>query len=92
MDRTEYIQMRTFNIKMYPQYNQNPASIPYVVDLSPCSSHSYISNGGNPGALTMDKSLANTNWVNINVYPTYHNVFTQSYTSYCPILRYDLLA
>jgi hypothetical protein len=46
----------------------------------------------NPGTLTLDKSLLQTNWVNQNIHPTYHNYYTQSYASYCPILRYDLLA
>jgi len=91
MTSTSSIRMRYFTLYMYPDYGQNPISIPYVVDVTPCSSHAYINVYSSPPTLTLDKSPLSSNFVEQNVYPTYSNYFSQSYTSYCPILRYDLL-
>jgi len=68
---------------------QDPVSIPYYVDISPCRTCTlYITS--QPSDLVIDRTAESGNINQYPISPTYHNLFASNKLSYCPVLDYLL--
>ena len=61
------------------------------MDLTPCRIASF-SVPSNPPELVFTRTTVTSSVMQNNVYPTYHNYFSNNWLSHCPILRYELLS
>ena len=53
---TSSIRRYNFMLWLYPQYDQDPIGIPYMVDVTPCSNYASLGVSSQPPWLYIDKS------------------------------------
>jgi hypothetical protein len=81
--------MLTFNLLMYPILGQDPLSIPYVIDISPCRTNSFYVQ--NPDPLVFYRTNVALSVVQNMTHPLYHPKFVNNEPTNCPILDYEFL-
>jgi hypothetical protein len=78
-----------FTLQLFPMYDQDPISIPYVLDITPCRVSTF-QVPVNPEDIVLDRT-SEVNSAQYQLTPTYHNLFTNSHTSECPILEFKMM-
>ena len=79
----------SFNLVLYPMYNQNPVSVPFRIEIFPCNSETLTASS--PPELVLSRTEVTNNFVQNNVYPDWFNRFVSSNPTRCPVISFKLL-
>lgn len=79
----------SFNLLLYPLYDQDPVSVPFRIEIFPCNSESLTTS--NPPQLLLSRTETTNNFVQNSISPDWLSRFVSSNPQRCPVINFELL-
>jgi len=81
---TSTIRTLIFTLKLYFMYDQDPISVPFVIEVYPCNTATFTVPVP-PANLVIDRVETSSHTSSVVLDPTYNVLFLSNYLAHCPV-------